>query len=84
MATVPVLLVTGPITGRALVSTSTALTTVKPEIIENGARTSRISPSRLRGEKTVGKILQPSAEATDHTRRGILNYFGFYGMPIDL
>ena len=47
--------------------------TVKTEIIETGARTSRISSFRLGGENTARKILQPSAETTDLTRRGNSN-----------
>jgi len=47
--------------------------TVKTEIIETGARTSRISSFRLGGENTARKILQPSAETTHLTRRGNSN-----------
>ena len=49
--------------------------TVKTEIIETGARTSRISSFRLtlRGENTARKILQPPAETTDLIRRGSSN-----------
>jgi len=47
--------------------------TVKTEIIETGARTIRISSFRLGGENTARKIIQPSAETTDLTRRGNSN-----------
>ena len=47
--------------------------TVKTEIIETGARTSRISSFGFGGEITARRILQPSAETTDLTRRGNSN-----------
>ena len=44
------------------------------KIIETRARTSRISSFRLGGENAgARKILQPSAETTDLTRRGNSN-----------
>ena len=47
--------------------------TVRTGIIENGARTSRISPFRLGGENAAREVLQPSAEIADLTRRGNSN-----------
>jgi len=47
--------------------------TVKTEIIETGARRSRISSFRLGEKNTARKILQPSAETTGLTRRGSSN-----------
>ncbi|RPA97937.1 hypothetical protein L873DRAFT_1809049 [Choiromyces venosus 120613-1] len=68
--------------------------TVKTEIIENHARTSRISPSGLSGENTAKRLpfsprlrqIKKKKKTTDLAWRGkiqrpseILNYFGFYG-----
>jgi len=47
--------------------------TVKTEIIETGARTSRSSSFGLGGENTARKFLQPSAETADLTKRGNSN-----------
>ena len=47
--------------------------TVKTEIIETSARTSRITSFRIGGENTARKILQPLAQTIDHTRTGNSN-----------
>ena len=56
---------------------SRVMHTARTEIIENGARASRILHFRLGGGTRVRKIIQPLAETADLNRRGNSNVLAF-------